>query len=147
MVSVLEATVSLAIQIVVLALLIVAVAFKNRKKFREHGILMITSVVLHIITILTVMVPSFRVYFYFSPQNTGTIVIDASLIITIIHVALGLIAVTLGIWLTASWHLKTDLQRCFANKKLMKPTLTIWVPAILLGIFLYITIWATTLQL
>ena len=138
MVSVMEATVSLVIQIIVLALLTVAVVLKNRKKFREHGILMTTSVVLHIITILYVMVPSFSSFF----SSPGTIVIDVIVIISFIHVALGLIAVALGIWLTASWHFKTDLQRCFSNKKLMKPTLTMWVTAILLGIIMYITFWA-----
>jgi len=143
MVSLMEATTSLAIEIVVLALLTIAVALKNRKKFRLHGILMTTSVVLHIITILTVMLPSFSIYL----ENMSTIVIDASLIIVFIHILLGLIAVGLGILLTASWHLKTDLQTCFANKKLMKPTLTIWVVAILLGIYVYIVAWATQLQL
>ena len=137
MVSVMEATVSLVIQIIVLALLTVAVVLKNRKKFREHGILMTTSVVLHIITILYVMVPSFSSFF----SSPGTIVIDVIVIISFIHVALGLIAVALGIWLTASWHFKTDLQRCFSNKKLMKPTLTMWVTAILLGVIMYITFW------
>ena len=144
MVSVMEATVSLAFQITVLALLIVAYALKNRKKFRRHGIIMTSAVVLHIITILTVMVPSFTSYI---PSSGVIDYTNPILIITLIHVALGLIAVVLGIWLAASWHLKTDLKRCFANKKLMKPTLTMWVIAILLGIFLYITIWATTLQL
>jgi len=146
MVSVMEATISLAIQITVLALLTIAYALKNRKKFRQHGILMTTSVLLHIITILTVMVPSFTSYSS-GALGSGVISIDPDLIITLIHVTLGLIAVALGIWLTASWHLKTDLQRCFANKKLMKPTLIVWVIAILLGIYLYIRIWATILQL
>ena len=138
MVSVMEATVSLAIQVIVLALLIVAVAFKNRKKFRQHGITMTTAVVLHIITILAVMVPSFSSFF----SSPGTIVIDAIVIISFIHVALGLIAVALGVWLTAAWHLKTDLQTCFNNKKVMKPTLALCVTAILLGVIMYITFWA-----
>ena len=142
-VNVISATASLVIQIIVLALLIIAVALKNKKRFREHGILMTTSVILHIITILTVMVPSFISYF---PQ-TGSIRIDEALIITLTHMTLGLIAVAIGIWLTASWHFRTDLQRCFSNKKLMKPTLAIWIIAILIGIILYITAWATSLQL
>lgn len=140
MVSLMEATISLALQITVLVLLIVAYALKNGKKFRQHGILMTTAVVLHIITILYVMIPSFISYF----GVPGMIVIDANVIITVLHVTLGLIAAALGIWLAASWHLKTDLQRCFANKKLMKPTLTMWIIAILLGVYLYIIIWATT---
>lgn len=138
MVSVVEATASLAIEIIILALLTAAYMLKNRNKFRQHGILMTTSVILHLITILFVMIPSFSFFF----GGSGTLVIDAIVIISLVHVVLGLVAVTIGIWLVGSWHFKTDLQRCFSNKKLMKPTLIIWVSANLLGIYLYILFWA-----
>jgi uncharacterized membrane protein YozB (DUF420 family) len=142
MVSVIDATVSLTVQIVILVLLFVALNFKNKKKYRQHGITMTTAVLLHIITILTVMIPSFSFLFTSSP---GTITIDAIVIISFIHVALGFIAVALGIWLAASWHLKTDMQRCFANKRIMKPTLALWVTAILLGVIMYVAFWAASL--
>ncbi|HEX9262531.1 MAG TPA: hypothetical protein VF893_08395 [Candidatus Bathyarchaeia archaeon] len=136
-----SATASLAIQILVLGLLITGYFLKNRKRYSGHGITMATAVVLHVITILTVMVPSFSNFF----SIPGSIIIDANLIITLVHVSLGLIAVALGTWLASSWHFKTDLQRCFANKRLMKPTLLLWIIAILLGIYLYLTIWASLL--
>jgi uncharacterized membrane protein YozB (DUF420 family) len=141
MVDVILATVSLVVQIFVLALLIAGYVLKGRKNYRGHGITMTTAVILHIITILTVMAPSFSSFF----SSPGTIVIDAIVIISFVHVALGLIAVALGIWLTASWHFKKDLQTCFSKKKVMKPTLTLWVTAILLGLTMYITFWAGTL--
>jgi uncharacterized membrane protein YozB (DUF420 family) len=141
MVSLTDATISLAIQITVLVLLIIAVTLKNRKKFRQHGITMTAAVVLHIITILYVMIPSLT-SFQSSPEPLG---LNPIVIISFIHVALGFITVALGIWLAASWHLKTDLQTCFSNKRLMKPTIALWFIAILLGVTMYITIWAALL--
>ena len=141
MVSLTDATISLAIQITVLALLIIAWTLKNRKKLRQHGITMTTAVVLHIITILYVMIPSLSSFL----NSPGTIILDPIVIITFIHVALGFITVALGIWLAASWHFKTDLQTCFSNKRLMKPTIALWFIAILLGVTIYITIWAELL--
>jgi len=142
MVSLAEATATLAIQIVVLVLLLVAMNLKNKKKFRQHGIMMTTAVVLHIIAILLVMIPSFSVLFMSAP---GTIMINAIVIVSFIHVALGSIAVALGIWLAVSWHFKRDMQRCFANKRIMKPTLALWITALLLGVIMYITFWAAYL--
>ena len=142
MVSLTDATISLAIQITVLALLIIAVTLKNRKKFRQHGITMTAAVVLHIITILYVMIPSLT---SFTSSPGTSLGLDPIVIISFIHVALGFITVALGIWLAASWHLKTDLQTCFSNKRLMKPTIALWFIAILLGVTIYITIWAELL--
>ncbi len=141
MVSVIEATASLIIQIVVLALLLVAYSFKNQKKFRQHGITITAAVVLHIVTILYVMVPSLSSFL----SSPSTITVDAIVLLSFIHVGLGLVAVALGIWLVASWRLRTDLQRCFANKRIMKPTLALWVTAILLGAIMYVVFWAASL--
>jgi uncharacterized membrane protein YozB (DUF420 family) len=136
MVSFIDATISLAIQMTVLALLIIAYVLKNRKKFRQHGITMTTAVVLHIITILYVMIPSFSVF-----TSLGTIELDPIVIVLFIHVALGFITLALGVWLTVSWHFKTNLQTCFNNKKLMKPTIALWFIAILLGVMMYLIAW------
>jgi len=140
MVTFTDATISLAIEIAVLPLLLVAVMLKNRKKFRQHGITMTTSVILHLIAILTVMVPSFSNFF----THPG-IVVDALVMFSFVHVALGLAAATLGLWLVGSWHLKKDLRSCFAKRRIMKPTLTTWVVTVLLGATLYIVIWASFL--
>ena len=55
----LVATVSLAFQLGVLALLLVGFGFKQRLRFRLHGIFMLTAVALHLIIIGAIMVPSF----------------------------------------------------------------------------------------
>jgi uncharacterized membrane protein YozB (DUF420 family) len=142
MVSLIDATISLAIQIIVLVLLIIAWTLKNRKMFRQHGITMTAAVVLHIITIWYVMIPSFT---SFTASPGTSLELSPIVIVSFIHVALGFITLALGIWLAISWHFKTELQTCFNNKKLMKPTLALWLITIGLGVTLYIVIWAEVL--
>ncbi len=52
-------TVSLAIQIIVLFLLMYGYLLNRKLKFRQHGLVMATAVVLHLTMVFYVMVPSF----------------------------------------------------------------------------------------
>jgi len=136
MVTYVESTISLGIQIVVLALLIGAIFLKSKSKYRQHGIVMFSALVLHIVSILAVMVPSFRAYVGPGVINFS----DIWAIVTFVHVSTGLIAVLVGIWLVGSWHLKTDIKQCFRKKRFMDATLILWLLSILLGIMLYMVI-------
>ncbi len=137
MVTLVESTVSLVIQIVVLALLIGAYMLKRQNKFRQHGITMLSAVVLHIISILAVMIPSFSTFF----AVPGLIdYADVFIMLTFVHVASGVIAALLGVYLVGSWHLKSDLKPCFKKKRIMDVTIVLWLLAILLGIILYLKI-------
>jgi uncharacterized membrane protein YozB (DUF420 family) len=136
MVTYVESTISLGIQIVVLGLLIGAVFLKTRKQYRRHGIAMFSAVVLHIVSILAVMVPSFRVY----AGSGGINFSDVWASVTLVHVSAGLIAALFGVWLVGSWHLKTDMKGCFRKKRLMDVTLILWMLSIVLGIILYLVI-------
>ena len=75
-------------------------------------------------------------YFYPGPVDFTNLLV----IVTLVHVALGTIAASLGVWLVGSWHLQTDVQKCFPRKRIMLPTITFWVTAIALGIVLYIAV-------
>jgi hypothetical protein len=136
MITYVESTASLGIQIVVLCLLIGAVFLKTHKKYRQHGIVMFSAVVLHIVSILAVMVPSFRAYIGPGVINFS----DLWAIVTLVHVSAGFMTALFGIWLVGSWHLKTDIQRCFKKKRFMDVTLTLWMLSIILGILLYLVI-------
>jgi uncharacterized membrane protein YozB (DUF420 family) len=131
------ATVSLVIQIVVLVLLFGGIWLKGVKKFRQHGITMLTAVVLHTVIILTWMIPSFRSLF----SSSSSINLADIIVVTIlIHAFMGITADILGIWLVASWRLQADMKTCFAKKKIMRVTLTLWLIALVLGIILYLKI-------
>jgi uncharacterized membrane protein YozB (DUF420 family) len=129
------ATISLIFQIVVLVLLFAGMGLKGRKKFRQHGIVMLTAVVLHTIIILAWMVPSFSLSF------SGSINFADMIVVTIlVHAFMGIAADLLGIWLVASWRLRADMKTCFAKKSLMRVTMTLWLIALFLGIVLYLKV-------
>ena len=129
------ATISLIFQIVVLVLLFAGMGLKGRKKFRQHGIVMFTAVVLHTIIILAWMVPSFSLSF------SGSINFADMIVVTIlVHAFMGIAADLLGIWLVASWRLRADMKTCFAKKSLMRVTMALWLIALFLGIVLYLKI-------
>lgn len=136
MITYVESTVSLGIQIVVLCLLIGAIFLKTHKKYRQHGIVMFSAVMLHIVSILAVMVPSFRAYIGPGVINFS----DLWAIVTFIHVSAGFMTALFGIWLVGSWHLKTNIQGCFKKKRFMDVTLILWMLSIVLGILLYLVI-------
>jgi len=131
------ATLSLVIQLVVLGLLLGSVWLKAMKKFRQHGITMLSAVVLHAILILTWMIPSFSGFL----SASGSInLADTIVIVILVHAFAGIIAFVLGVWLVGSWHLKADLKKCFAKKKIMRVTLSLWLIALILGIILYLKV-------
>ena len=131
------ATFNLVIQLVVIGLLCGGVWLKRTKKFRQHGITMLSAVVLHAILIFTWMIWSFRNFFgYPSSINFAETIVIAVLV----HASAGIIAFLLGVWLTGSWHLKADLKTCFAKKNIMRVTLALWITALVFGIFLYLII-------
>lgn len=131
------ATISLVIQIVVLVLLLGGYWLKRNKKFRQHGITMLTAVVLHIVVILAWMIPSFSSLF----SAPGAVNFADMLTVTIlVHAFTGIAAVILGIWIVATWRLQADMKTCFAKKKIMRVTLALWLTALVLGIILYLKI-------
>ena len=133
------ATISLVIQIVVLVLLFASIWLKAKKKYRQHGIMMFTAVVLHTIVILAWMVPTFSSIFSY-PIALNAFLIAPILVAIFVHAFTGVAAVILGFWLVASWRLQVDVKACFAKKKAMRITLTLWLITMVLGIIMYLKI-------
>jgi uncharacterized membrane protein YozB (DUF420 family) len=130
------ATLSLLIQVIVLILLITSYTFKRKQKFRHHGILMLSAVILHASMILTIMVPSFSVI-AFTP--TGPPI--ATVLTAIVHATFGTTTLVLGAWIVGSWRLRTSLQFCSPKKKFMRATFILWLTAISIGIILYFALY------
>lgn len=125
-------TSSLVLQLVVLALLLVAVVLKTKKRFRPHGMLMATAVILHVISIVIVMGPSFGAIAF-----TVTGLSEMIVALSVVHGVLGLVALVLGIWLVAAWRFRQSIQYCAPKKRVMDVTFASWITALVLGIALY----------
>ncbi len=134
------ATTSLTIQIIVLFLLLYGYLLKRQLKFRQHGIAMSAAVVLHLVVVFAIMIPSFvlAVFPDFIVPNVSGIIS----VVTLVHVVAGALAVSLGVWLVASWRFH-DLKGCFKKKRFMLLTITVWLVSLSFGIALYtIFYWA-----
>jgi len=135
--GILESTICLSIEMIALGLLITAYLLKRQKKYRQHGLSMLSALALHVVAILFVMVPSLAAFFS-APSSVN--LADILVIATLVHVSAGLIAALLGAWLVGSWHLQASLQTCFRKKRVMDATLSLWLLAIALGVVLYLAI-------
>ncbi len=94
---------------------------------------MILAVALHLTVIFSWMIASFVMFFRATRLNLGNVLQVSALV----HVALGTVAVLMGVWLVISWRLQVDIQKCFGRKRWMLTTLIVWSGAILIGIVLY----------
>jgi uncharacterized membrane protein YozB (DUF420 family) len=129
-------TLSLTIQLIVLALLVTAYWSQKTLKFRRHGITMLSAVTLHIIMIFGIMVPSFSVI-AFTQTSISTLIVS----LVMIHATFGAITALLGIYVVASWRLRTSLQYCQPKKKIMLTTFILWLISISLGIIIYVSLY------
>lgn len=128
-------TLSLAIQIAVLILLLVGYHFVRRLKFRQHGSIMAVAVGVHLAAVFFIMVPSFVAavlpdFIFADPLGLVSVV-------SVIHEVTGGAALALGVWFVASWRLRRDFKGCFNKRKAMRYTITVWITALIFGIALY----------
>jgi hypothetical protein len=128
-------TANLTIQIIVLFLLAYGYFLKRKLKFRQHGLTMSTALFLHMSMALVVMIPSLVLavipeYIIPTPLATASVVALA-------HAILGLVALSLGVWIVSSWRFRKNFQGCFNRKRTMLGTLTVWVASLIFGIILY----------
>jgi hypothetical protein len=127
-------TVSLAFQLVILALLIVGFGFKQRLRFRTHGVTMLIALVIHLITIGVVMVPSFVVGLIPKISEKPISLISLS---SIIMAASGTATAILAVWIIGTWRLRQSTKFCAPKKKFMRTTFVLWLVSLSLGIILY----------
>jgi len=126
--------INLILQIAVLLLLVLGLKFERDGKLFRHGVTMSSAVILHLSAALLVMFPSFIRYF-----GMLTTVYSLGVIITWAHVVAGLSAMILGIYIVAMWRFQTHPKmNCASRKRLMKPTLVLWILTLILGISFYV---------
>jgi hypothetical protein len=133
------ASLSLIVQIVTLAIIISGYVLKRRMRFIAHGTLMLVAVAMQFLSFLLIMGPAFL-----SLAENGLIKRPLWIsIVTLSHVSFGGVALTTGIWITASWHLQTAIDNCIKKRIIMRYLIVVWIWALILGITLYTLLYFT----
>lgn len=130
---------SLVLQVSVLALLFAGLGLKLRGKHFWHGVAMLSALALHTASIFVVMVPSLMVL----GKPILSFPSDRLSLVSIFHVAFGVSAEVLAVWLVGAWHLQPDVGPCVRRKKWMRVAFSFWVAALALGIFVYVLLYTT----
>jgi len=131
------AALDLILQVSILSLLIISMAFERKKKMRLHGNLMVAALVLNLVSFAIIMGPAWD-----SIEGTK----GSMDTVALGHAATGGLAFLLSIFLAGSWFLSSmvlknstpKLMRCYGQKWPMWITLILWVTSLVLGIILFV---------
>jgi len=109
--------------------------YKAKGKFKIHGSIMGFALVLHFITFLIAMGPSFFENFTFLTTETSQVGVQTLWV----HALSGTISLALGFFLILMWVPKvTNIKGCFGRKRIMDVTALLWLISFVFGIFTYV---------
>jgi uncharacterized membrane protein YozB (DUF420 family) len=133
--AVLQTDINLILQVVMFLIIVIGLVYKNKRKFKIHGGIMGIAVILHVISFLLVMGPSFSEGYDFFTTATS----DLGVQTTWIHAVPGAIAMIMGIVLVGAWALRSsNIAACSRMKRLMDITVLLWLVSLIFGIATYI---------
>jgi uncharacterized membrane protein YozB (DUF420 family) len=134
----LQVDINLILQIIMFVIIAISLFYKNKNKFKTHGVLMGIAVILHVLTFLTVMGPIFFGHFSTFVEYTSYLEIQT----TWIHAIPGAIAMILGIMLVGLWAPNaSNIAACSRRKRLMDVTVLLWLVSLIFGIATYILLY------
>jgi hypothetical protein len=127
------ATVSLALQIVTLSVIVSGYILKRKNQFLSHGTLMSVALILQVASFLLIMGPSFL-----SLAENGHIQeLTWVSLVTFFHAGLGGTTLVVGSWIVGGWHLQTSTEKCVTKRIFMRYVFVIWILSLILGTTLY----------
>lgn len=133
--AVLITDLNLLVQIASFILVLGALVYKARGKFKMHGSIMGVAVLLHFITFLIAMGPSFVEGFSFLTTET----MQTGVQTLWVHAISGAVSLVLGIFLIVVWVPKAShIKPCFGRKRIMDATAVFWTISLAFGIATYI---------
>jgi uncharacterized membrane protein YozB (DUF420 family) len=133
--AVLQTDINLILQIVMFLIIVIGLVYKNKRKFKIHGGIMGIAVILHIVSLLLVMGPSFSEGYEYFTTATSELGVQT----TWIHALPGAIAMIMGIILVGAWALRpSNIAACSRKKRLMDITILLWLISLIFGITTYI---------
>jgi uncharacterized membrane protein YozB (DUF420 family) len=127
----------LLLQFAILIAMLVGWYLKSKRKYAKHGAIMSISLILHTILIIIVMVPSFQSMKGLFENPSSFFVLTV-----IVHSIIGSLVETLSIWLVGNWIVNAGkINLCLKRKKMMRVTMSLWTLELLLGIYIFITLY------
>jgi len=133
--ALLQTDINLILQIVMFLIIIIGLVYKNKMKFKIHGGLMGIAVILHVLSLLVVMGPSF----FEGYEHFTTATSDLGVQTTWIHAIPGAIAMIMGTFLVVAWALRpSNIAACSRRKRLMDITTLLWLVSLTFGIATYL---------
>ena len=134
--AVLITDVNLLIQIISFLVLLISLFYKFKGKIKNHGYLMGFAVVLHFISFIIAMGPSFFDGFDFFIDSTDVFGVQAMWI----HSIAGGVALILGFYLVIAWIINlSNVAGCAKRKRIMDITIILWAISLLFGIVTYLS--------
>jgi uncharacterized membrane protein YozB (DUF420 family) len=130
--------INFVLQIVTFLILIAGYLYKRQRRYKAHGSLMGTAVILHIISYITVMGPIFFGNIDLLLNSLSFLEVQT----TMIHAIPGAVALILGIILVAAWAVNTtNIGGCIRRKRIMDITIILWLLSLIFGIATYLLIY------
>ena len=127
--------INLLIQIIAFVLILVGLGYKTKGKIRNHGFVMGVAVVLHLLSFLLAIGPSFLDGFEFFTTDTSYLGVQTMWV----HAVTGAIALVLGIVIVLAWIVRvSDIAACTRRKRLMNVTVLLWLISLIFGIATYL---------
>ena len=133
--AVLVTDINLLIQIISFVMLLTGLVYKTKGRFKMHGSLTGAAVILHLLSFLIAMTPSFLDGFEFFTTET----LQAGVQTMWIHAISGAVSLILGLFLIAAWVPRaSNIKPCFGRKRIMDATLILWTTSLTFGVVTYI---------
>ena len=126
------ATISLVLQLLIFALLIFGYQRFRHGDLKGHGLVLASATLVHIGVIILRMIPAVA-----SDPEFMSINLDPLNLIHWGHVALGLLAPALGVYISLRWVFYGSDPRFCRGKLLMRITFITWLISLLFGIVMY----------
>ena len=126
------ATLSLILQLTVFAMLTIGYLLFRAHNIKGHGYILCTATIIHIGAILLRMIPAIS-----SDPQFISITLDPLSLIHWSHITLGLIAPTLGTYISLRWIIHGTNPRYCVGKWMMRITFIMWIISLLFGIVMY----------
>jgi uncharacterized membrane protein YozB (DUF420 family) len=132
---------NLILQVVILAILGLAIVARLKHSFVKHALTMGSAIVLHTFAIFAIMIPSL-LSMESSPAGLLKDLLTRLALITVTHAIVGSIVEIIGVLLVALWLFnRSKVDKCFKRKNIMRVTMALWLTELVLGFFVYMILY------